>query len=320
MKKKSLVFLGFLLTPLFAFAAFDDVTLTTDVTITIASTDLTVSGSSAEVESIVINDDGTFTVTLQSSSALTIASADRKLLGSEASGAVTATRTCTASQSTLALSGASGITVKVSIGNDCDATTTTSTGGGGGGGAPGSVSTGGGGGGGSGVTLVTPATPAVPTEAPAVPSSAAQPSPVAQLVSPAFNRTLTPGMTHADVKRLQQLLNSDPDTRIAASGVGAPGSETTYFGALTEKAVQKFQEKHGVAGVGAPGYGYVGPATRAKLLAIFGEGASMSPGATETTPASPSSATAAQEAALQAQLDALNAQVNELIKQLEAAQ
>ena len=40
--------------------------------------------------------------------------------------------------------------------------------------------------------------------------------------------------------------------------------------ALTEKAVQKFQEKYDIAGVGKAGYGVVGPKTRAKLFEIFG--------------------------------------------------
>jgi len=430
MKKFLTAFLGLLLAPFLLFAAYNDVTMTTDAVVTIDSINLTVSGSSAEIEKIVVNDDNTFTVTLQSSSAITVSSTDRKFLGAEASGQVTMTRTCTSSASTLALSGASGVTVIVSIGGDCDASTTSSGGsGGGGGGAPGSVSTGGGGGGGGGSSS-TPA-PAAPATTPA--PVVAQPSPVALLVSPVFNQTLKPGMTHADVKRLQellnsdpdtriadsgvgslgnetdyygslttkavqkfqakhgvvssgspdttgyglvgpatrqalilafaggvpapstsptpvpsvpsapatvsalftgplynglshadvkrlqQLLNSDPDTRIAASGIGSPGNETDYFGSLTEQAVQKFQVKHGLAAPGDSGYGYVGPKTRAVLQSIFGEGSSMSPGATETTPtATPSSQS--EEDKLQAQLDELNKQVNDLIKQLESAQ
>lgn len=75
-----------------------------------------------------------------------------------------------------------------------------------------------------------------------------------------------------DVKRLQQLLNSDLDTRLTESGIGSPGNETDYFGSLTQKAVQKFQIKYGVVSDESdPGYGYVGPKTRAKLKTVFGQ-------------------------------------------------
>jgi peptidoglycan hydrolase-like protein with peptidoglycan-binding domain len=45
---------------------------------------------------------------------------------------------------------------------------------------------------------------------------------------------------------------------------------TGYFGPATLKAVQRFQEKYGVATAASSGYGLVGPATRAKLVEIFG--------------------------------------------------
>ncbi len=106
------------------------------------------------------------------------------------------------------------------------------------------------------------ATPAAP--------EVAQASPAAVSVSPVFNSSLSLGARNDDVKRLQQLLNSDPEMRVAASGVGSPGEETTYFGALTERAVQKFQEKYGVAKAGEAGYGHLGPKTRAKLEEVFG--------------------------------------------------
>jgi len=96
-----------------------------------------------------------------------------------------------------------------------------------------------------------------------------QPNP-AKTATGIFVTPLFRGISHPDVKRLQRLLNSKPDTRLALSGAGSPGNETEYFGPLTEKAVQKFQEKYGIAGPGDPGYGYVGPMTRAKLNEIFG--------------------------------------------------
>ncbi|MFA5722589.1 MAG: peptidoglycan-binding domain-containing protein, partial [Candidatus Paceibacterota bacterium] len=61
-----------------------------------------------------------------------------------------------------------------------------------------------------------------------------------------FYTDLEHGMTSAEVLKLQQTLNLDPATRVAASGAGAPGSETTYFGSLTLAAVKAFQAKHGI--------------------------------------------------------------------------
>ncbi|MEK7560925.1 MAG: peptidoglycan-binding domain-containing protein [Patescibacteria group bacterium] len=98
----------------------------------------------------------------------------------------------------------------------------------------------------------------------------ARPSLVAQKVSPVFNSGLGRGSRNADVRRLQKLLNRDPDTTVDTTGVGAPGNESDYFGALTERAVQRFQKKYGIAGPGVAGYGYVGPKTRAKLAEVFG--------------------------------------------------
>jgi hypothetical protein len=84
------------------------------------------------------------------------------------------------------------------------------------------------------------------------------------LIDLSFNKNLSRGMTDPDVLRLQRALNSDPDTRVAASGPGAPGHETDFFGALTLNAVLRFQKKHGV-----PTTGFVGPLTRAALQLVL---------------------------------------------------
>jgi len=44
---------------------------------------------------------------------------------------------------------------------------------------------------------------------------------------------------------------------------------TGYFGSVTKKSVQAFQDKYGIAGPGDAGYGRVGPKTRAKLNELF---------------------------------------------------
>lgn len=100
------------------------------------------------------------------------------------------------------------------------------------------------------------------------PSSSSETGTTASASSGAFTKSLATGMNHPDIVRLQQLLNSDPDTQLTDTGAGSPGSETDFFGAFTRKAVQKFQVKYGIVSSGSPdttGYGYVGPKTRSKL-------------------------------------------------------
>lgn len=85
----------------------------------------------------------------------------------------------------------------------------------------------------------------------------------------ALARAFSIGSSGEDVRTLQLILNADAGTRVAASGAGSPGQETTLYGALTRAAVQKFQVKHGIARAGQAGYGNVGPMTRAKLNEIL---------------------------------------------------
>lgn len=70
------------------------------------------------------------------------------------------------------------------------------------------------------------------------------------------------GIYSPEVKIMQQILNTDPITRVSSIGVGSPGFETNYFGALTYKAVVAFQSKNGLKADGL-----VGAMTREKLNA-----------------------------------------------------
>ncbi len=47
-----------------------------------------------------------------------------------------------------------------------------------------------------------------------------------------------------DVKYMQIILNADPETRLADSGVGSPGNEVERFGNITLNALKKFQQKY----------------------------------------------------------------------------
>ena len=76
-----------------------------------------------------------------------------------------------------------------------------------------------------------------------------------------FTRNIGFGFQGEDIKKLQEFLTKD-------AAIYPEGIVSGYFGALTQKAVQKFQCKYGIICSGTPystGYGSVGPKTRAKL-------------------------------------------------------
>jgi len=82
-------------------------------------------------------------------------------------------------------------------------------------------------------------------------------------ISIVINRQLKFGGKGTDIQLLQKLLSSD-------SSIYPSGLVTGYFGSLTQQAVQKFQEKYGIAKKGMAGYGEVGPKTKVKLMELFG--------------------------------------------------
>ena len=90
-----------------------------------------------------------------------------------------------------------------------------------------------------------------------------------------FTKNFTIGDDDFQVQGLQKMLNQDPKTRIASSGPGSPGQETTYYGALTAAAVAKFQELYAseilIPNGLSKGSGYFGPSTRAKMNALVRE-------------------------------------------------
>ena len=79
-----------------------------------------------------------------------------------------------------------------------------------------------------------------------------------------WSRSLKLGARGADVKDLQMFLNMCADTKVAVSGAGSPGMETTYFGPATKAAVMKWQSLRGVS----PASGLFGPLSRAKAAEL----------------------------------------------------
>jgi hypothetical protein len=98
-----------------------------------------------------------------------------------------------------------------------------------------------------------------------------------------WTRDLNVGATGADVMKLQQFLNANADTRVAASGAGSVGMETETYGPATAAAVSKMQVMYRAeiltpAGLVNP-TGYFGASSRAKANALCAT--------TSTTPTTP---------------------------------
>lgn len=73
-----------------------------------------------------------------------------------------------------------------------------------------------------------------------------------------FTQSLYKGSRGTAVRLLQQFLAQDPD-------IYPEGTISGYFGLATQAAVERFQDKYGIAHFGTAGYGTVGPKTRAVL-------------------------------------------------------
>ena len=299
----SLIALTSVFVPILAQAAYNDVSLGTSAIITInnplgGAVSLTVDGSADVIESIVIGSTS-FSVTLQSGSTLTVSSAGRNLITTDAP-AANVSISCGDSSSSMTLTATAAVTVSVSVSaNACGAAAASSSGSGG---SNGPVAQSGGGGGGS---YIAPSPTAVPTVATTPGTSSGSSS-----VTVASFANVNLGSRSSAVKTLQQILNSDPDTQVGSSGAGSPGNETDFFGPATKKAVQKFQVKYGISSPSKSDYGVFGPKTKAKLSEVSklkglgGAMTSSAQGSTSDIAKQISDALKAVEA-LQAQLKAL---------------
>ncbi|MDP3762806.1 MAG: peptidoglycan-binding protein [bacterium] len=247
-----------ILAPLAAGAA----TVTESVTLILPSDSSSYTLSPSNFGTLTVNN-STFDFALSGGSQVNLSFAGEKTYttsgGSTFSSAMQIIRACNSSASTLTIkvdSGAGSDTVTVTPSGACSGASS-----GGGGGSP---SVGGSGGGGGSAPFI-PAQVAQ-TPAPSVPAPAA-----AGFKS--FANDLALGMKGDDVLRLQALLASDKE-------IYPEGTVSGYFGNLTAQAVKRFQTKHKL-----PSIGRVGPATRAKLAEIFGEGKTPSAVPTPATPA-----------------------------------
>lgn len=242
------IILGILVPLAVANAAYNDVTLTTDTVITVGGYTLTVSGSSASLESIEVNPLD-FSVNVPSGSTVTIASASRQSFTVDGVPTNYVTKTCTDSASTLVVAAPSGGgdgSPTASIIPSATTCTTPST-------AGSSVSSGGSGGGAPGpvAPVVPPVTLAV---VPGCPTGVVcTPKAVGASASVVLTSDLSRGSSGADVEKLQKFLAQD-------KMIYPEGIINGTFGPATERAVKKFQAKYGLSQVGR-----VGPATRKKI-------------------------------------------------------
>lgn len=276
MKKYLLAIAMSIALPLASFAAATDVTLGAGSAIlSVGGYSLTIVGTNAVVQSITVSASN-FSAVLLPNSQIAVSSASGQVLSTDAAEANITGNQCSGGVSTLTLSASSGSAVTVTVtpssstctGTATNSNSTTVSGNG----SPG----GGGGGGGGGYNFVTPTTAAPKTVTPTVTITPTATQPVSVTVSSVpqyvFAKPLQVGAVSADVKMLQKILNSDPDTRVAATGVGSAGRESTTLGPLTVKAIKKFQVKYKLAKAGEVGYGTFGPKTRAKLNEIARKG------------------------------------------------
>jgi peptidoglycan hydrolase-like protein with peptidoglycan-binding domain len=82
-----------------------------------------------------------------------------------------------------------------------------------------------------------------------------------------FTRSMQSGDSGSAVKKLQEVLNKN-GYEIASIGPGSIGNETSFYGSLTQLAVQALQCARDIVCSGtadSTGYGVVGPKTRVEL-------------------------------------------------------
>src|SRR3989338_1202772 len=290
MKKinKIILAVGLFALPVFTFAAYNDVSLQTGGVISSNGINIDVSGTDSVIESITVNS-GSFTMQMRANSYVKLSVPTYNQLSYEDSYDTGSSieYTCNASNSVLQIrrsDDSQPTTITVTPSSTICSNSTTSSGNGG--------IVGGGGGGGGSYTYIPPvtATTSANTTGTLQAQLLAMQSQLAGMggsAKSALTLRLTLGSTGPEVKILQQILNTDPETQVSLSGAGSPGNETTLFGGATLAALKKFQVKWGIVSEGnaaTTGFGATGPMTRAKLNAFVGGTATVNMPATPTTP------------------------------------
>ncbi|HEY4493265.1 MAG TPA: peptidoglycan-binding protein [Candidatus Paceibacterota bacterium] len=245
------------------FAASTDVTLTPDTVISSGGASVSISGSNSAVESITVNTSN-FVVVLPNTSHIEM-SANKKLDWSASANTLSIIYECSGTSAHMTVVNNSGSAVTLTVtpsSSECGS----SSGSSGGSGGNGPIS--GGGAGGGYVPAITPAPTTTITVTVPGASQTQVTVPVTVGTTFAFTRSLYLGLSGADVTELQRVLALD-------ATLYPEGMTSGYFGGLTQKAVQRFQEKYGITGPGLQGYGVFGPATRAKFASVYGISTAM---------------------------------------------
>ena len=139
------------------------------------------------------------------------------------------------------------------------------------------------------------------------------PSPAStQAPSPDFTKDLSRTARDLDVKRLQQFLNKNPNTRVAVSGPGSLGEETDWFGVLTEAALEKFQIANRLLPTKK-----LDAATRAVINQLQGSSASVPSPAPQPVPPPAGGPPPSPVPAPLMSADAIRAQIEEIQRRIE---
>lgn len=254
----------------FAQGTYNDVTLDSNVVLSVGGITVNVAAAGATLNTLTVNASD-FSVILGPGSSIAVTAPDLNQLASDAGIGYLVNQTCTDVVSKISLQASgSAATTTVTVTPSatlCAAPSASSSGGGGGGNGP-PISSGGGGGAPAAAPTITP----TGTAAVIASLQAQVQALIAQLAAftggsvgalGGFSRNLEVGSTGAEVKALQVYLNTHGYTVASSGAAGSPGNETTRFGAATRAALIKLQKAAGIT----PAAGYFGPKTRAYINA-----------------------------------------------------
>ena len=233
--------------------------------ITAGSYDLTVSGSSASLASIVV-DSTSAQVTVNRESSITVQSADRKVMTVSGVSDSYITKSCTSSASTVTISiptsasGADQIVTITPTSTSCSASNSVVSGGSSGGSPPAPIT--------KPVVIPAVVVPGCPPGVTCIPKVATPSTPIV------LTSDLSRGSEGAEVTKLQTFLVQD-------KAIYPEGIVNGTFGPATERAVKRFQAKYGISQLGR-----VGPATREKIKMVSGS-TQATPAIPTVTPATP---------------------------------